>query len=111
MAINGMSIQYASLGAGLLKVLLPWIAAYGVMIGVILSRFAIGFFTGIMVPTNYMTARSWALESEREVAIPFMYAGGSLGSLLLASASSFEWGTLLYISGTFQMFCAILIGP
>ena len=99
--------------SGILNVLLPVIAYYGGSIGIIISRIAIGFYTGIMTPTNYMTARSWALPSERNMAIAFMYAGGSFGSVLFAFAGaladSIGWQSLFYIPGTFQLFCSVLI--
>ena len=99
--------------SGILNVLLPGIAYYGGSIGIIISRIAIGFYTGIMTPTNYMTARSWALPSEWSIAIAFMYAGGSFGSVLFAFAGaladSIGWESLFYIPGTFQLLCSVLI--
>ena len=99
--------------SGLLNILLPVIAYNGGSIGIIISRIAIGFYTGIMTPTNYMTARSWALPSEWNKAIAFMYAGGSVGSVLFAlagvMADSIGWESLFYIPGAFQILCSMLI--
>ena len=99
--------------SGILNVLLPGIAYYGGSIGILISRIAIGFYTGIMTPTNYMTARSWALPSEWNKAIAFMYAGGSVGSVLFAlagvMADSIGWESLFYIPGAFQILCSMLI--
>ena len=101
------------LWSGILNVLLPVFAYYGGSIGIIISRIAIGFYTGIMTPTNYMTARSWALDSEWDMAIAFMYAGGSIGSVLFAFAGvladSIGWEYLFYIPGAFQILCSMLV--
>ena len=101
------------LWSGLLNVLLPVIAYYGGSVGIITSRIAIGFYTGVMTPTNYMTARSWALPSEWDIAIAFMYAGGSVGSVLFALAGevtdSIGWEYLFYIPGAFQILISMLV--
>ena len=99
--------------SGILNLLLPLIAYYGGSIGIIISRIAIGFYTGIMTPTNYMTARTWAQPSECDMAIAVMYAGGSVGSVLFAFAGaladSVGWESLFYIPGAFQLLCSVLI--
>ena len=99
--------------SGILNFLLPWIAYYGGSVGIVISRIAVGFYTGIMTPTNYMTARSWALPQEWGKAIAFMYAGGSVGSVLFAfagvMADSIGWESLFYVPGTFQIVCSMLI--
>ena len=99
--------------SGILNVLLPGIAYYGGSFGVIMSRIAVGFFTGMLAPTNYMTARSWALSSEWDNAIAFMFAGGSVGSVLFAFAGNIAntvgWRSLFYIPGAFQLLCSVLV--
>jgi sugar phosphate permease len=77
------------------------------------SRFAVGFYAGVLTPTNYMVCSRWATPEERNFFVAVIYAGQNVGVMLFSLAGvaidAFGWEALFYIPGGMAIAISALV--
>lgn len=81
--------------------------------GLIITRFAVGIYNGILTPANYMVANKWFPTSERNVVLSIFYSGSNFGNILFALAGVVNdylgWEYLFFIPGSLAILCSLLV--
>ncbi len=98
---------------GLLNLFLPGIAAKAGSVGVIISRFSIGLYIGLLTPINSAIVHNWYRTSERDMVNAIINSGSNVGNTLFAFSglvvSNLGWEALFWIPGAFSILCGLLV--
>ncbi len=98
--------------SGMLNILAPEIARSGRSSGLMIARFAIGIYCGLVAPTPNVICDNWFQEEEKNVALTISYTGVNVGAMLFATAgvinSTYGWEANFRIPGGIAVFCGIL---
>lgn len=98
---------------GLLNMFLPTIADKAGSVGVIISRFSIGLYVGILTPINSAIVHNWYLTTERDMVSAIINSGSNLGNTLFAFSgvivSRLGWKALFWFPGAFAVVCGLLV--
>ena len=98
---------------GLLNLFLPAIAAKAGSVGVIISRFSIGLYIGLLTPTNSAIVHNWYKTSERDTVNAIFNSGSNVSNTLFALSGfvvdGLGWEALFWIPGALSVFCSMLI--
>ncbi len=97
---------------GLLNILAPEITKVGRSDGLIIARFAIGIYCGLVAPAPNVICDNWFTAQEKNVALTISYTGVNVGAILFALAgeinSKLGWEANFRIPGAISVFCGVL---
>ena len=98
---------------GLLNLFMPLIASKAGSAGVVISRFSIGLYVGMLTPSNSWISNSWFPLKEKDIAGAIINSGPNIGNILFAMAGLatryLGWQSLFWIPGALSIVCSLLV--
>ena len=85
---------------GVISLATPWLASYSGPNALELSRFAIGFYAGLLAPAANLVCYPWFPARHRNNAITFAMTGHNVGNVLFSASGLLRWQDMFYIPGT-----------
>lgn len=99
--------------SGLLNLFLPLIASKAGSVGVIISRFSIGLYMGMLTPANSWMCNNWFPPKEKDFVGTIINSGSNVGNTLFATAGIatkyLGWNSLFWIPGSLSILCSVLV--